>query len=1620
MGNWTLFIYDGLGRLSKTVRNASRPTYNLTADPTLKHYIVSTNADLDLMTEFVYDPAERMMYTVDELGRRDWTAYDGLSRRTKTINNASGTAADGGVKDPRSDVYSGNLNLSDQDQVSLIHYDSSGRVWRTRDNLGNYTLFGYDSLNRQVKVIENASNFSYNTASDAALARYTPAVGAAPDQDIIRQTIYNGQGRIAVQIDTLGNETRFTYDALERPIQTVENFVTGSFNPARPDQDLVSTSLYDLAGRLITTVDARGTQTIFAYDKASRQRVITQAANTSLATQSYTCYDKAGRMLRRIENWMSEPPFPLTSTLDNFNRADSTTSLGPNWTLLTNFFGTLQNQGIISNQLYNPAPIWSNYCAMYWNPATYGPDCEVHLSIPTRPTPDADAPGLYARVTNPGASLNGYAFFINSSLNEGYIVRIDNGVSTQLGAAFNCTIASGDKIGLRLIGSTIMVYQYTAGNWNLLATRIDGTYINAGYMGFYIPGGVIDGRYDNFGGGTIELQLPAGNTFPDARDGQGNWLFAPGTHGPANDQNLITSFVLDRLGRPTAITNPAGDSISMTYFADGQMESTTDPLGVVTKHRYDQARRRVLTVQSYQANGEDPALWKWNGSAWTKSDGTTAITFGTDKDQNIIVLTEYDKAGRSIAMRDPRGNRTVYTYDQLDRRTGLTNPLNNTWVTAYTNLPSGTLRTSLTDANGNVTQQDTDRRGLPLSIQYLNESPKKTPDVLFAYDKVGNRLSMTEVDGATTVRKANFAYDRADRLTQASFDRAGDGSDVQVVGYEYDAGGLRTKLTLPGSLNVTYTYNTRGQLVSLTDWDSQQTQLTYDRVDRLASAQRANNLLSSYQHDTAGRLTLVRHTANNKTLSHFAYTVDPRGNRTQVYQGVPRSTTGTTTLAYNDPGVYYYQGTWSDANPFKTSTSTNAALRLAFLSSQVTLTMGTGPDHGIYDIYVDGSFQQTVDGYAGVASEQGIGITLGDEGPHILEVRNTGTKNASSTGFKVRYKSLATPVTAQLYDLQTVAYGYDAAARLKSANRYPGVNTTASATRSDAYSYDVTGNRTQQVVTVGGSPTTTNYVYNNGNQMTSDGTNIFGYDNNGNLITANSFPNGTYDRANRGIDVSTDGLNFIQYAYDGLGRRVQQTNGANVTKYVLDVQPGLWEVLAATTGANTTRYVHGLRGLHAQEDNAGNWTWPVEDALGSIHTVVNNSVSLLESRQYTPYGEVSQASGSSQTVYGFTGEPTDSNGVVYLRARGYIPVLGRFPNMDRLETLNRYAYADDDPINHTDPTGLIAAFCSGLSCAKSSTPVAKAAAPAPKATAIAKASAPKPTPAAKPVTVARPTAAPAPKAVATAIPKATKPAAQTVAAPKPAVLPPQPAPIQTKVAPAVAKSSAVASRPATVSTKPVSAKPGLGVTSVQKTVTAPAAHAMTSKDGVSPQVQSTQAMTVAVVRAVSQPHSSGYIALAYNRGISTQCDVVDYITGRCGSLNPSGGLAGTSQRLNEWLLPDGQTIIPDLGIQPNSEIGPSDEELPIIPLVPILDDSQFGWIWRRELCKYMDCSIVPGSGRFSCIDNILYQVWEEECWDKFVRDHHCGTFIRRRFVYAGCYGDDEPGPGDPPIPSYII
>jgi YD repeat-containing protein len=180
---------------------------------------------------------------------------------------------------------------------------------------------------------------------------------------------------------------------------------------------------------------------------------------------------------------------------------------------------------------------------------------------------------------------------------------------------------------------------------------------------------------------------------------------------------------------------------------------------------------------------------------------------------------------------------------------------------------------------------------------------------------------------------------------------------------------------------------------------------------------------------------------------------------------------------------------------------------------------------------------------------------LGGEGPHLLEIRNRIERNKQnvttpSPVYKLRFQQLT--VSNRTWTQQTIRYSYDRLARLKQARYAPGINALAvdaDLLRQYLYTFDRSGNRASQSVAVNGAaPTVTNYTTNTANQLTSDGTTSYTYDPNGNMVNSGAY---VWDRANRLLSFSG-----ASYVYDGLGNRVAQTVSAQVTRYLLDIQPG--------------------------------------------------------------------------------------------------------------------------------------------------------------------------------------------------------------------------------------------------------------------------------------------------------------------------------------------------------------------------------------------------------------------------------------------------------------------------------
>jgi len=130
-----------------------------------------------------------------------------------------------------------------------------------------------------------------------------------------------------------------------------------------------------------------------------------------------------------------------------------------------------------------------------------------------------------------------------------------------------------------------------------------------------------------------------------------------------------------------------------------------------------------------------------------------------------------------------------------------------------------------------------------------------------------------------------------------------------------------------------------------------------------------------------------------------------------------------------------------------------------------------------------------------------------------------------------------------------------------------------------------------------------------------------------------------------------------------------------------------------STGQETKYYTFGGRRVAVRMGSTVYWV--LVDQLQSTMVLLDGNGNKVGEKWYYPFGEERHTSGSLFTDRRFTGQRWDGTiGLYDYRARYYDPALGRFVQADTVvpepgdpQALNRYAYALNNPLRYTDPTG---------------------------------------------------------------------------------------------------------------------------------------------------------------------------------------------------------------------------------------------------------------------------------------------------------------------------------------------
>ncbi len=709
---------------------------------------------------------------------------------------------------------------------------------------------------------------------------------------------------------------------------------------------------------------------------------------------------------------------------------------------------------------------------------------------------------------------------------------------------------------------------------------------------------------------------------------------AGNTYQTTDPLNHTSTRLYDTRNNLTQITDPNGGIQYFTYDANDNLLTRKDQLNRVTTYTYD-TKGNILTKKD-PLNNVTTFAYNLSGQMMSVTDALNNLTgFVYDSNGNRVTSTDpsnrntyygYDSIGRMTAVENADLQQTDYTLDPMDRVTIATDPAGHATNVLY---DADGNKTKLTDANNHATNYQYD----------ANNNLTKTTNALlkdtaYVYDGNDNLTQKTDAKGRVTA----YAFDLLNHQTQTTDPLS------KVSKVTYDAAGNVASRIDASNRTTTYAYDILNRLITTTYPDATTVSNTYDAVGNLLTATNATGTTTN-TYDANDRL-LTTKDPHNATIT---YTYNPLGSLS--------------TVKYPDNKLVTY--TYTPSNQLSTAVDWNNQTTSYLYDNEARLATKTLPNtiKAVYTYDTSGSLSN-LNYKKGTAAFTNYAYTRDNTG-NITE--EDETKSSGTHAY--------------------TDYTYDATDQL----------TMASApTDTYNYTYDEVGNMTTAVNGSG----TSSYTVNNANQVTAKtgaGPRTFTYDNQGNQIT-----DGTktlaYNYDNQ-LKTLVNGSTTTNYTYDPSGNRLDKTQtGTGAANYQY-VNTGNNQVLQAKnlTASTNQYYLYGLDQISQGDTASSTRQYPITDGSGNVKYLTSSTGTTVTTYAYDPYGK--QISGSTTASnYTFQSEQKDAeSGLTYLRARYYDPSIGRFTGQDPLSgdlgnpaTQNGYNYANNNPVNLSDPTGLSA------------------------------------------------------------------------------------------------------------------------------------------------------------------------------------------------------------------------------------------------------------------------------------------------------------------------------------------
>jgi len=748
-----------------------------------------------------------------------------------------------------------------------------------------------------------------------------------------------------------------------------------------------------------------------------------------------------------------------------------------------------------------------------------------------------------------------------------------------------------------------------------------------------------------------------------------------------NNQNSVSYTVMngesivyeyDANGKVSRLTNQDGKSWEFTRDSKGQLTEYKDPLGNSYKYVYDNSGNLVQT--------ENPAGQKVNFEydsnqnlvKITYPDSSTKLFEYNANNQLIkminqlgnIITYEYNSRGFISKIILPNSGEMKYLYTALGQVSSIEDPLGN--KTAYSYDKEGRVL-SETDALGNITAYK--YNGYGDLIEITNAKGDRT---LFEYNTDGLKTKVTFPDGATMEYKYDVlgrlieTKDKLGRVSKTEYDSFGRVSKIitpngKFVEYKYDAVGNLVKIVDEKGNELKSEYNALGQATKkydtldhlltekeynalglptvIKDGTGRDVKFQYDSLNRLTQSTLSDTISASALYDALGQMTKVTDPKGNDTT----YEYDALGNPTKETNPLGKSTTYsydidgrvTTLTNPNQVAVTYEYDAVGNINKLTFGGSDSIIYSYDKLYNPTSIKDGAGEITYEYDTLSRVTRRKDVFGnelqYAYDEIGRLVAVTYPD-GKKVNYAYNSDDQLVKITDFNGK-------VTTYEYDdlnnLSKVtypngfytAYVYDTNHRLIQLQNFDknGKVVTANTLARNSVG-DITGiDRTDVVAANLNNMIPANFAVNEANQITANGADVFGYDDNGNLLSykmGTMLTTLTYNTRDQ-LSTAIMGSDVFSYRYDAEGNRIEVAKNGTIKRFVIDNVLGLQKPLAQTdeNGVIEKYYIYGDGLVYAVNAN-GSMEIYLYDYKGSTTAIVNNRGDILNAYTYSAYGKV--------------------------------------------------------------------------------------------------------------------------------------------------------------------------------------------------------------------------------------------------------------------------------------------------------------------------------------------------------------------------------------------------------------